>query len=376
MSKQAATSPELFDFLCSLAQAASESDPQALASLFTTHGFSLYKGYLKDRALIPHVISLIFAHTESDESARDSRVPQLLDVCIDEETKYVILSHTVMHERIFSSKLCTLYAEAVNTGLDTPEHQPYAVHILRYIAPINGDLLPKSMDKIAALVDDDRPALQTALIQLLVDANQEPLLAALIDHTDRIDILSLALHVVSELGSISPALLLALFKKIGSQRVESVCTERCTVDSPVGPLQLGRLTNTWNSAAVNSTVITHIQNVPLPQWDVEFALCKLLLKQPMDSTSAQIWQQLFAQLSPQFGDLIRDEDMTEVIFDILEFYLFATSDIGLLEKLQPALEPVVSVAKEKCKLACTKFLTRVAELGPKFKQVVTNIIVL
>jgi hypothetical protein len=134
------------------------------------------------------------------------------------------------------------------------------------------------------------------------------------------------------------------------------------------------LTNTWNSAAVNSTVITHIQAVPLPQWDVEFALCKLLLKQPMDSTSAQIWQQLFAQLSPQFGELMRDEEMAEVIFDILGFYLVATSDIDLFHKLQPSFEPVVSVAKERCKTACLKLLTRVAELGPRFKQIVNYLV--
>jgi hypothetical protein len=223
-------------------------------------------------------------------------------------------------------------------------------------------------------VDDERPILQTALVQLLVDANQEQMLAKLIDHTDRIDVMSLALHLVSELGTISSSLLLALFKKLGNDNIEWVCTERCTVESPVGPLQLGRLTNTWNSAAVNSTVITHIQGLPLPQWDVEFALCKLLLKQPMDSTSAGIWEHLFANLSPQFGELMRDEDMTEVIFDIVGFYLVATSDIGLLEKLQPALEPVMSVAKEKCKVACTKFLTRIAELGPRFKQIVNSLV--
>jgi hypothetical protein len=112
----------------------------------------------------------------------------------------------------------------------------------------------------------------------------------------------------------------------------------------------------------------------LPQWDVEFALCKLLLKQPMDSTSAQIWQQLFAQLSPQFGDLMRDEDMAEVIFDIIGFYLVATSDIDLFQKLQPALEPVVSVAKERCKAACMKLLNRVSELGPRFKQIVNYLV--
>jgi hypothetical protein len=334
----------------------------------------LYSDHLTDRALLPYIISLIFAHTESDENARDNRVPQILEHCGDDEIQYVILSHTVMQERIFSAKLCELYAEKVTEGLATPDYQPYAVHILRYLAPINGDLLQKNLDKIGALVEDTRPALQTALMQLLVDANQEQLLSTLVDHTDRLDVLSLALHLVSELGTISSPLLLSLFKKIGSENIEAVCTERCTVDSPVGPLQLGRLTNTWNSAAVNATVIGHIQNLPLPQWNVEFALCKLLLKQPMDSTSAQIWQQLFGQLAPQIGELMRDEEMTEVIFDIVGFYLVATTDIELLERLQPALEPVVSVAKEKCKLACTKFLTTVAELGPRFKQVVNTLI--
>jgi hypothetical protein len=262
----------------------------------------------------------------------------------------------------------------VNDGLATVDYQPYAVHVLRSLALTNGALFQKNLDKIGGLVEDPRPALQTALMQLLVDANQEQLLSTLVDHTDRLDVLSLALHLVSELGTISSQLLLSLFTKIGSQNIETVCTERCTVDSPVGPVQLGRLTNTWNSAAVNSTVIGHIQNLPLPQWNVEFALCKLLLKQPMDSTSAQIWQQLFSQLAPQIGELMRDEDMTEVIFDIVGFYLVATTDIELLERLQPALEPVVSVAKERCKVACTKFLTTVAELGPRFKQVVNTLI--
>lgn len=374
MSKQAILHPELFDFLCSLAQCAAETEPQLLASLFMKHVFSLYSQYLNDRNLLPNIVNLIFSHTESDESARDNRVTQILECCTDDETQYIILSHTVMQERIFSSRLCELYAGYVDHGLESSDYQPYAVHILRYLAPINGDILQKYLDKIATLVEDDRSALQTALVQLLVDENQEQLLSKLIDHTDRIDVLSLALHLVSELGTISSPLLLALFKKIGSANIEMVCTERCSIDSPVGPLQLGRLTNTWNSAAVNSTVIAHIQSLPLQQWDVEFALCKLLLKQPMDSTSAQIWQQLFAQLSPQFGELMRDEDMTEVIFDIVGFYLVATLDIDLFERLQSALEPVVTVAKEKCKVACTKFLTRVADLGPRFKQLVNNLI--
>jgi hypothetical protein len=96
METHAVQSPELFDFLCSLAQAAAETDPQVLASVFTQNAFSLYSRHLSDRNLLPHIISLIFAHTESDESARDNRVSQILDCCTDDETKYVILSHTVM----------------------------------------------------------------------------------------------------------------------------------------------------------------------------------------------------------------------------------------------------------------------------------------
>lgn len=376
IASQATQSPELFDFLSQLAQNAAETEPQLLAGLFMKNVFSIYSPFLNDRNLIPPVITLIFAHTESDESSRDSRVPQILNCCPDVETQYIILSHTVMQERIFSSRLCDLYADYVDKGLDNKDYQPYAIHILRYLAPINNELLQKYIEKISTFVDDDRTIMQTALIQLLVDANQEAPLAKLIDNTTRLDVLSLTLHLVSELGNISSQLLLQLFKKIGAQNIETVCTERCTVDSPVGPIQLGRLTNTWNSAAVNSTVITHIQSLPLQKWDVEFALCKLLLKQPMDSTSAQIWQQLFATLLPQFGELMRDEEKTEVIFDILGFYLVATLDIDLFEKLQSSLEPVVSVAKEKCKIACTKFLTRVSELGPRFKQLVNNLIML
>jgi hypothetical protein len=222
MSKQAIQSPELFDFLCALAQTAAEMDPQSLASLFTNNAFSLYSEYLNDKVFLPNIVSLIFAHTESDESARDHRVPQILECCTDDETKYLILSHTVMQERIFSSKLCDLYAEEVTAGLEIPDYQPYAVHILRYLAPINGDLLTRSLEKIGTLLDDDRPTLQTALIQLLVDANQEQMLSRLIDHTERIDILSLALHSVSELGSISPPLFLALFKS-SARRILSPC---------------------------------------------------------------------------------------------------------------------------------------------------------
>ena len=54
----------------------------------------------------------------------------------------------------------------------------------------------------------------------------------------------------------------------------------------------------------------------------------------MDSTSAQIWQQLFTQLTPQIGEFMRDEEMTDVIFDIVGFYLIATLDIDLFERLQ------------------------------------------
>jgi len=376
MAKQVVAEPEHFDFLCALAVAASETDPQRLAMQFSRDVFSVYSGFLSNRQLLPSVVALIFAHTEGDESARDNRISQILDCCADDETQFAVLSHTVMQERIFSARLCELYSGYVAKGLEEPDFQPFAVHILRYLAPISGDLLQEHIERVVALVGDERPTMQTALVQLLVDASQETVLGRLIEKTDRVDVLSLALHLVSELGTISPSLLLALFKKIGGQNIEAVCTERCTVESPVGPLQLGRLTNTWNSAAVNSTVINHVQGVPLQQWDVEFALCKLLLKQPMDSTSAQIWQHLFAQLSPQFGELIRDEDMAEVVFDILEFYLVATLDIELLAKLRSALEPVVTVAKEKCKIACTKFLTRMAELGPRFKQIVQSLILL
>ena len=301
-------------------------------------------------------------------------MPQILECCPDEETQFVILSNTVMQERIFSAKLCELYSGYVERGLDNQRFQPYAIHILRYLAPINNELLQKYMDRIGSLVNDERPEMQTALVQLLVEANQEALLTKLIENTNRLDVLSLSLHLVSELGQIPSALLIQLFQKIGTDNIEKVCTDRCTVQSPVGPLQLGRLTNTWNSAAVNSTVIQHIKNLPLQQWDVEFALCKLLLRQPMDSTSAQIWQQLFTQLTPQIGEFMRDEEMTDVIFDIVGFYLIATLDIDLFERLQSLLEPVVTVAKEKCKSACTRFLTRMAELGPRFKQIVNNLI--
>ena len=374
VTRQNLRQPELFEFLCSLATAASETNPQALASMFSKDAFPLYSEYLSHRELLNGVVSLIFAHTESDESSRDSRVPEILACCPDEELQYVILSNTVSQERIFSAKLCELYEEYVQRGFETAELQPYAVHILRFLAPIDADVMQKYLDKVSQLVDDDRPPLQTALVQLLVETNQEELLAKLIEHTDKIEVLSLALHLVAELGTISPPLLMSLFKQIGQQNIESVCTERCTVESPIGPLQLGRLTNTWNSAAVNSTVINHIKNLPLQQWDVEFALCKLLLKQPMDSTSAQIWQQLFAELCPQFGDLMREEEMTELVFDILGFYIVATLDIDLLQQLQSALEPVVTVSKERCKVACTKFLTKVADLGPRFKQIVNTLI--
>jgi hypothetical protein len=374
MVKQAVKTPELFDFLSSMALTAAETESQNLAMLFMKTAFSLYSPYLMDVNLIPHVVTLTFAHTESDETSRDIRVSEMLNCITDVKIQYVVLAHAVMQERIFSSKLCDLYASFIEKGLEQKEYQEYAVHILRYLAPIKDDLLHQHLPKIAELVNDDRTVLQAALVQLLVDASQEALLTQVIEHTDKIEILSLSLHLVSELGTISSPLLISLFKKIGTENIEQVCTERCTVETPVGPLQLSRLTNTWNSAAVNATVIEHIQNVPLAQWDVEFALCKLLLKQPMDSTSAQIWKQLFATLAPQFGELMREEDMTEIIFDIVNFYLVATSDIEFFENLQPYLEPVVTVAKEKCKAAGTKFLTKVAELGPKFKQIVSTLI--
>lgn len=374
MVKQAVKYPELFDFLSSLALTAAETESQNLATLFMKTAFSLYSPYLMDVNLIPSVVTLIFAHTESDETSRDSRLSEMLSCITNIEMQYIVLAHAVMQERIFSSRLCDLYASFIENGLNQKEYQAYAVHILRYLAPIKGDLLQQYLPKIAELVNDDRVVMQAALVQLLVDASQEALLTQVIEHTDKIEILSLSLHLVSELGTISSPLLMSLFKKIGAANIEQVCTERCNVETPVGPLQLGRLTNTWNSAAVNATVIAHIQSIPLSQWDVEFSLCKLLLKQPMDSTSAQIWKQLFATLAPQFGELMREEDMTELIFDIVNFYLVATSDVEFFEKLQPYLEPVVTVAKEKCKVAGTKFLAKVAELGPKFKQIVSTLI--
>ena len=374
MASQAIQIPDIFPFLSDLAVAASELDPQTLAILFNKYAFSLYSPYLSKPELLPQLVTLIFANTESDESSRDTRVQQILDCISEEETRYLVLAHTVQQERIFSSKLCELYTSYVDSGLSVPEYQPYAVHILRYLTPINGDILTKHLNIISTLVDDERPIVQTALVQLLVDTNQEQLLAQLLDKTTRLDVLTLALHLISELGQISPNLLISLFKKIGAPNIETVCTERCSVETPVGILQLGRLTNTWNSAAVNATVIEHIQSLPLSNWDVEFSLCKLLLKQPMDSTSASIWQRLFSELSPQFGDLMRDEEKTEVVFDIVGFYLIATQDIELLERLQPALEPVVTVAKEKCKVSATKFLTKIAELGPRFKQIVSTLI--
>lgn len=373
-SKQAIQTPELFDFLSSLALTAAETEPQNLATLFMKYGFDLYSPQLSNKELLSPIVKLIFAHTESDEASRDARVSKILDCISDEESRYVVLAHTVMEERIFSSRLCDLYSSYIESGLKESDYQPYAVHILRYISPIRGDLIQTYLPTIAEFVDDKRPIMQAALVQLLIDASQEALLTQIIENTDRIEILSLALHLVSELGSISSTLLISLFKKIGADNIYQVCTERCTVETPVGALQLGRLTNTWNIAAVNSTVIQHIQSIPLNQWDVEFALCKLLLKQPMDSTSAQIWKQLFSSLTPQFGDLMRDEEMSETIFDIVSFYLVATLDIEFFEKLQPYLEPVVTVAKEKCKVAGTKFLTKAAELGPKFKHIVSTLI--
>ena len=376
MSKQAVMKPELFDFLSQLALASAESEPQNIASLFMRSAFQLYSSFLNDKALLPHVVKLIFAHTESDETSRDSRVPQILNYIQDEETQYTVLAHTVMQENIFSTRLCELYASYVDSGLKQVKYQPFAIHILRYLASIRPDILQNYLPQITELVNDNRVVMQTALVQLLVDATQESLLMNIIESTDRLEVLSLALHLVSELGTIPSQLLIMLFKKIGSANIEAVCTERCTVESPVGPIHLGRLTNAWNSAAINATVIAHIQTVPLQNWDVEFALSKLLLKQPMDSTSASIWKQLFNDLAPQFGDLMKDEEMTESVFDIVCFYLIATLDLDLFEKLIPSLEPVVTIAKEKCKNASAKFLTRVSELSPKFKQIVSSLILI
>ena len=374
MSKQAVIKPELFDFLSQLALTSAESEPQNIATLFMKSAFQLYSPFLNDKDLLPHVVKLIFSHTESDETSRDSRVPQILSCISDEETQYTVLAHTVMQENIFSTRLCDLYASYVDNGLKEIQYQPFAVHILRYLASIRADILQSYLPRITELVNDNRLIMQTALVQLLVDATQEGLLMSIIESTDRLEVLSLALHLVSELGAIPGQLLIMLFKKIGSENVESVCTERCVVESPVGQIQLGRLTNAWNSAAINAAVIAHIQTVPLQNWDVEFSLSKLLLKQPMDSTSSGIWKQLFTDLAPQFGDLMKDEEMTESVFDIVCFYLIATLDIDLFERLIPSLEPVLAISKEKCKSAATRFLTRVSELNPKFKQIVSTLI--
>lgn len=360
--------------MSSLAQSSGEFESQQLASLFMESILPLYTPFFSDRTLLPQVISLIFAHTEGDESYRDSRIYTILEIIQDDETRYLALSHAVMSEKIFSSRLTDLYSEYIDSGMALPEFRPYAIHILRYISPIKPNLLQNHLQTIGELTEDDRPILQAALVQLLIDSEQEALLQKVIEHTDRIDILSLTLHLTTELGQISSPLLVALFKKIGPNNLENVCTERLTVETPVGSLQLGRITNSWNSAAVNAAVIGHVQSLPISQWDVEFSLCKLLLKQPMDSTSTQVWQGLFSKFAPQFGELMRDEESTEVIFDLLSFYLIATLDYSLLEKLLSCLEPVVTVSKEKCKIAGTKFLTRVAELGPRFKQIVGTLI--
>jgi hypothetical protein len=88
----------------------------------------------------------------------------------------------------------------------------------------------------------------------------------------------------------------------------------------------------------------------------------------MDTNSAQIWQQLFFRLAPQFSDLMREEERTEITFDILSFYVTALKDYALLETLQPSIEPILTLAKEKCKVSCTKFLQKVADVGPKFRD--------
>jgi hypothetical protein len=85
-----------------------------------------------------------------------------------------------MYERIFSSKLCDLYTDAVAAGLEAHDYQPCAVHILRCLALINNNLSQKSLEQISTLLVDEHPALQTALMQLLVDANQESMLSRLI----------------------------------------------------------------------------------------------------------------------------------------------------------------------------------------------------
>ncbi|KAH0787426.1 hypothetical protein GPJ56_008621 [Histomonas meleagridis] len=334
--------------------------------------FPLYRKYLNDRSLIPNLVKLIYSYTESDESSRDIRLPKILECCDDEELKYVILSYSVIQEKIFTTKLCDLYSGYVKHGIEIEDYQPYSIHILRYLIPISPDIISSYMDKINSLIEDDRTTLQVALIQLLVDINEETLITKIIDHTKSIDVMSLALHMISELGTISSNLLIDLFKRIGSKNIENVCTERCTIESVVGQIQLGKLTSTWNSAAINEALISHIKSIPLENWDVEFELCKLLLKQPMDSNSAQTWKRLFAQLLPQFEELMRDEDKAEIVFDLIGFYLSITSDLDFFENLQSSLERVVTVAKEKCKAACTKFLNEITEIGPKFKKSVTK----
>lgn len=366
--EQALENPEILKLLSSIAKSAAEIDAQNLSDLFMKEALPLYLAHIGDQNLTAKIITLVFDHTEYNESARDTRMSIILSQIKDEETKYLVASHSIMQERIFTARLSELYLEYVNRGLEVEEYQPYAVHILHHLARIKEDLLQEHISKITELVNDQRPKLQTAMIQLLIGANQETLLTQLINGTDNFEAISLSLHLITDLGSIPSQLLMMLFKKIGAQNIDMICNERCTIDSPVGPQTLPRLTSSWNSAAVNTAIITHIQSIALADWDVEYGLCKILLKQPMDSNSAQIWRHLFASLTPQFSELMREEDMTEAVFDIIGFYLEASQDISFFEMLMPALEPVVTVSKERCKQAGIHFLQSAAEIGPKFKQ--------
>lgn len=279
-------------------------------------------------------------------------------------------------KKYFSSHICDLYTEYIHSGINSNEYCAYVCHILRFLAPIKPDLLQNYLPRIGEFIDDERPILQTALVQLLIESNQLLILAQFIEKINRLDILSLALHLTTELGQIDGPILISLFKKIGPDDLENVCTERVTVETPVGPLQLSRLTNTWNSAAVNQVVVQHVQNTSVQDWDVEFTLTKLLLKQPMDSNSSQIWQNIFSSFAVQFGELMRDEEKMDIIFDLLSFYITITLDIHLFEKILPCVEPIVTAPKEKSRISATKFLVKISELGSRYKQIASTLILI
>lgn len=342
------------------------------------HGinFSTLQTFLIDICYLPSIINLVYLSTEGIENNVELRIFAILDSIKDKGLKYLALSYAISCERIFNTKILDIYNLYMKESIESDEYCEFGVHLLKYIAAVDSKYLTTYLSTVEQLISNKKPVLQAVLVQFFIETTQHDLLLRLIEESDNLSVLALALNLISELGAIPPKILITLFKKIGEEKIIAICTEHVSVETPVGLFHFSKITNTWNGASVNSVVYQYIKSTEVTNWTMEYVLIKLIIEQPLDLVSKSNWKSLFNEKADQFCSLMKVEEKAEQVFELIGLYITSFTDLPFFQLLLPTIEPCVAAAKEVCRHAATEFLAKVSKIGSIYKQIAQTLILL